>query len=207
MFMVYGSAGPVFTGSLEEYRRVYAATRISAARKTVAKGDDIQVNAFTSKPHEDAIKAYTKLVQPDLERGPLYHAYQIMSPKVITLQDDDDVAEAWRVLRDHKIHQAPVLNAQKKLIGIVSERDLLTAIDIADGKVLDALHRKVKDVMTTPVVAARPVTDIRRIASVMLERSVDGIPIVDENQTLVGFISRTDILHSVITDPPLSLWR
>ena len=35
-----------------------------------------------------------KLVQPDLERGPLYHAYQIMSPKVITLQDDDDVAEA-----------------------------------------------------------------------------------------------------------------
>jgi CBS domain-containing protein len=61
--------------------------------------------------------------------------------------------------------------------------------------------------MTTPVVAATPVTDIRRIARVMLDRDVDGVPIVNDAGTLVGFISRGDILRAVVTDPPLSIWR
>ena len=60
---------------------------------------------------------------------------------------------------------------------------------------------------TTPVVSADPITDIRRIAWVMLEHQVDGVPIVNEMQVLVGFVSRSDILRAIITDPPLSLWR
>jgi CBS-domain-containing membrane protein len=207
MFLVYGISGRTFAGPLEEYNRVHAATNVSRVRKVVAKGDDLSVKTSVSKPHEAAIKAYTEQVEADVDRGPLYHAYQIMSHQVITVMADDEVAHAWRVLRDHKIHQAPVLDAGKKLVGIVSERDLLTAINIDHGQILDVLHRKVRDVMTSPVVAAEPVTDIRRIATMMLERAVDGMPIVDENQALVGFISRTDILQAVITDPPLSLWR
>jgi len=61
--------------------------------------------------------------------------------------------------------------------------------------------------MTTPVVAAAAITDIRRIAAVMLDHGVDGTPITDEGGRLVGFVSRSDILRAVITDPPLSLWR
>ena len=57
------------------------------------------------------------------------------------------------------------------------------------------------------VFAAAPVTDIRRIAHVMLERQVDGVPVVNDNGSLLGFISRSDVLKAVITDPPLSLWR
>jgi CBS domain-containing protein len=51
------------------------------------------------------------------------------------------------------------------------------------------------------------VTDIRRIASVMLTHGVAGVPIVNQSSQLVGFISRSDILQAVVTDPPLSLWR
>ena len=50
-------------------------------------------------------------------------------------------------------------------------------------------------------------TDIRRIARVMLERGVDGVPIVNDGGALLGFVSRSDILHAVVTDPPLSVWR
>ena len=69
------------------------------------------------------------------------------------------------------------------------------------------LAKLVGDVMTTPVVAASPLTDIRRIARVMLDRDVDGVPIVNEAGVLLGFVSRSDILRAVVTDPPLSMWR
>ncbi|MCE9633685.1 MAG: CBS domain-containing protein [Methylophilales bacterium] len=208
MFMLYGIPGQTYVGKMESLNRVEALSRTSAVRKVMPKSTEFDVElAHNYKPHEDAIKAYKALVQPDVERGPLYHAYQIMSRKVITLQDDDDVAAAWQIFRTHRIHEAPVLNTEQKLVGIVSERDLLTTIDIKDGKVIDSMHKKVRDVMITPVVAAEPVTDIRRIATVMMEHGVDGVPIVNDGHELVGFISRTDILRSVVTDPPLSLWR
>ena len=208
MFMVYGIRGPTFSGPLEELLRVNALARTAGIRKIAAKGDELSITANSgTKPHEAAIKAYQAVIQPDVERGPLYHASEIMTHQVVSLQDEDDVAKAWQIFRDHHIHEAPVLNAEQKLVGIVSERDLLTTIDIDNGKVIDAMHRKVKDVMTSPVVAAEGVTDIRRIAKVMVEQAVDGVPIVNDNHVLIGFISRTDILNAVVTDPPLSLWR
>ena len=61
--------------------------------------------------------------------------------------------------------------------------------------------------MTTPVVSTAPITDIRRIAAVMRDHGVDGVPITNEKGRLVGFVSRGDILLAVAIDPPLSLWR
>jgi acetoin utilization protein AcuB len=143
----------------------------------------------------------------DLERGPLYHAGQIMQTTVVSIGAADSVTSAWRTLRKHAVHQAPVLDDAGHLVGIVSERDLLTAINIDEGRVIESLDRQVSEVMTTPVVATAAVTDIRRIAAVMIEQAVDGVPIINETGRLLGFISRGDILRAVITDPPLSLWR
>ena len=100
-----------------------------------------------------------------------------------------------------------MLDATGRLVGIVGERDLLTTFNIDDGQLRDVLFKRVSDVMSTPVVAAAPITDIRRIARVMLDRQVDGVPVVNDSGALLGFISRSDILKAVITDPPLSIWR
>ena len=75
------------------------------------------------------------------------------------------------------------------------------------GKMQDVLVKRVRELMTTPVVAASPLTDIRRIVHVMLERNVEGVPIVNDVGSLIGFVSRSDILNAVVTDPPLSTWR
>ena len=178
-------------------------------------GDQIEAEPFgtlapprqPSATAAQAVDAYQAMLPQDLERGPLYFANQIMQPQVITVQAGDDVARAWHVLVDNQIHQAPVLDAANHLVGIVSERNLLTTLNVDDGQVRDVLARRVADVMSTPVVAATPVTDIRRIAQVMLDRDVDGVPVVSDAGTLLGFISRSDILQAVVTDPPLSIWR
>ena len=80
-------------------------------------------------------------------------------------------------------------------------------MNVDNGEMRDVMSRRVADVMTTPVVAAHPLTEIRRIARVMLERNVDGVPIVNDDGALIGFVSRSDILNAVVRDPPLSMWR
>lgn len=209
MFSLYGISGPVFQGTLESLPRLPPVTRRRpiAAVQRVAGQIEPETGAATMPLTRQAVEAYEAMLPENLDRGPLYHADQIMQSRVITVTADDDVAHAWRVLVEHQIHQAPVLDAGQRLVGIVSERNLLTTLNVDNGQVRDVLSKRVSDVMTTPVVAASPLTDIRRIARVMLERNVDGVPIVDDSGALAGFVSRSDILNAVVTDPPLSMWR
>lgn len=212
MFYIQGIAGQTFKGTLEDLTRVRPLAGTRAAR-AVAPYNDATPPAETGtvqaprQREEEAIRAYRALVDADVERGPLYHAGQIMRREVVTVRDADRVADAWRVLREHRIRQAPVLDAGDRLVGIVGERDLLASINVEGGEIIDMLGRRVGEAMTSPVVAAAPVTDIRRIARAMLDHDVDGVPILDEAQNLIGFVSRGDILRAVIVDPPLSLWR
>jgi CBS domain-containing protein len=176
-------------------------------RALAGEGEGMAAEVVLPRHHEEAVNAYRQMIDRDLERGPLRHADQVMSRPVILVAADSAVAEAWVILRDNRIRQAPVVDADQRLVGIVSERDLLTAIDIDDGEIVSARQRRVQDVMTTPVVAAAPITDIRRIAAVMLDRGVDGVPVVNDAGRIMGFVSRSDILRAVVSDPPLSLWR
>lgn len=210
MFSIYGVTGQVFSGTLEEMNRVPALVRARRVRAIAREGDELGVEAIAGAsrgPRDEAVRAYRSMLPAEIERGPLYHAAQIMQRLVITVSDDDDVARAWRTLRDNRIRQSPVLDDGARLVGIVSERDLLTVINIDGGRIVESLSRRVRDVMTSPVVAAAPVTDIRRIATVMLDHDVDGVPVVTDGGRLAGFVSRSDILRAVVTDPPLSLWR
>jgi CBS domain-containing protein len=207
MFTVYGITGQTFSGTLEEMNRVHALEMVRSTRRLTREEGTLYLEIENPPAQQAAMAAYKKMLPPEIERGPLYHAGHIMQRKVITLSDGDTLAYAWQTLSKNRIHQAPVLDAEASLVGIVSERDLLTGINIDAGQVVESINRHVRDVMTSPVIAAATVTDIRRIASVMLTHGVAGVPIVNQSSQLVGFISRSDILQAVVTDPPLSLWR
>lgn len=207
MFSIYGMTGQVFSGTLEAMNRVHPLASARKARGVAQEGDEMGVEAMPTPLHQDAVHAYRSMLPKDLERGPLIHAAQIMTHPVTLLHQSSAVSEAWRVLQQHGIHQAPVFDDTRRLIGMVNERDLLTVIDIDGDRVLENLKRCVSDVMTTPVVTASPVTDIRRIAAVMLEGGLSAVPIVNESERILGIVSRTDLLRAVMSDPPLSLWR
>ena len=207
MFTVYGVTGVTFSGTLEEMNRVHALDRIQSTPKIARDDGALALELKSTLSQQAAVTAYRRMLPQDIERGPLYHAGHIMQRAVMTLSDGDSLAYAWQVLSKNRIHQAPVMDDRSRLVGIVSERDLLTGINIDSGRVVESLSRQVRDVMTSPVIAAAAVTDIRRIAAVMLTHGVAGVPIIDQNSNLVGFISRSDILQSVVTDPPISLWR
>ncbi|MFZ6798404.1 CBS domain-containing protein [Undibacterium sp. Di24W] len=216
MFSVYGITGQVYSGSFEGISRVNQVRQARRGRTVQEDGFELGTDIIPSQilakalppttGEQRAINAYRSTLPIEFERGPLFHARQIMQTKVIAVNVNDSVSEAWELMRENGIHQAPVFNNTAKLIGVVSERDLLTSLNLTQNGMTNVLDRRVSDVMRTPVVASSPLTDIRRIARVMLDFEVDGVPIVDESERLIGFISRSDMLRVMMKDPPLSLW-
>ena len=68
------------------------------------------------------------------------------------------------------------------------------------------LAQSVVEVMWTPVASVSPESDIRRVASVLLDSGLPGLPVVEDEGHVIGFVSRSDILRAVVADPPLDLW-
>jgi CBS domain-containing protein len=214
MFSVHGVTGQTFRGTLEQLATVPGITGARASRGIALQGEELgaEIPRVSRRPgsaastYEAAARAYRDMLRVEPERGPLYHAYQIMSRDMLSLAAWTPVDQAWQLLAERRLRQAPVLDDNEQLVGLITREDLLTALNLEAGQPRDVLDRSVAQVMASPVVSADPVTDIRRIARVMLDFGQVAVPVVNEAGLLVGLVSRGDILRAVTAEPPLSLW-
>jgi CBS-domain-containing membrane protein len=135
----------------------------------------------------------------------------IMIPGAITLTEDASVAQAWDLLSAHQLGQAPVVDPNGILVGLLTRAELMRPDRLpgvhSHALVWQALLlQSVADLMWTPVPSVAPDTDIRRLARVLLDSGLPGLPVVDDAGRVMAFVSRTDILRAVVADPPLDLW-
>ncbi|MGB4068016.1 MAG: CBS domain-containing protein [Nitrospira sp.] len=89
----------------------------------------------------------------------------------------------------------PVVENGRKLAGIVSEHDLLAAVD--DGQRLGAVSAK--DVMTSNPYSVRPETTLGTLVHVLRASDLVRVPVVDDKDKLVGIIARRDVLRTYLT--------
>jgi CBS domain-containing protein len=129
-----------------------------------------------------------------------------MKYPVKTINTNINILDANKQLQTNGIQQMPVLSEQQHLIGMLDVKDLLKYLLIDGDQTHYVRGKSVQDAMSNEVITADPVSDIRRIASVMQEYHLNAIPIVNERDSLIGIVSRSDILRAVMNDPPLTLW-
>lgn len=225
MFSVYSLAGKLFRGSLEQLRQVggvSAVARNNAIQAVGRDGRDAQSvfpgafagpahSAPSDEAHRTALATYAQTQKVVLERQPLTRVDALMSRTVISIPHTATVLQAWQILASQGVGQAPVVNDAATLVGLLSRADLLRP-DLLPGPDSNALvwrallAQSVSDIMATPVPSVAPETDIRHVARVLLDTGLPGLPVVDEAGFLTGFVSRSDILRAVVTEPPLDIW-
>jgi acetoin utilization protein AcuB len=205
MFHIQGLDGIQYNIPLEDLKdneKVYKLNKSYAARKIIDKKDDHSDNENLSH----AVKAYKDAIKINNDREPILHAYTIMKSPVLTLDPEINITDAWNFLKAKGVGHMPVLSEEKKIIGILSDRDLLKCLCIIECKESDIAFKKVSEVMTKKVITSSKITDIRRIAKAMFENHIGTMPIVEDKGELIGIITRSDILYALVNYPPLSLW-
>ncbi len=229
MFSVYGTSGRLFRGTMEQLRQVGGVGALARTHSVQAVGRDGREAGSESTAafagvignpaghvasgddsHRNALSAYTETLTAPA-RHPLSTVQDLMSRSIITLLDTATVLQAWQVLSEKSLGQAPVVDASGHLVGLLTRADLLKPerLPSPDSHALvwhALMAQNVKTIMWTPVPSVAPSSDIRRVASVLLDTGLPGLPVVDEQGLVIGFISRSDILRAVVTDPPLDLW-
>ena len=130
---------------------------------------------------------------------------EVMTTRVIWVKKDATFREMAVALREHRVSAFPVVDDDHKVIGVVSEADMLAkeALDDEPGVLVGILHRKDQakargvtagDLMTATVVAVRPEDTVEHAARLMYDRRVKRLPVTDADGHLVGIISRADVL-------------
>ncbi len=121
-----------------------------------------------------------------------------MTREVVTASPRAAAGEAIALCRENRIRHLPVLE-YGRLVGIVSDRDLRSAIPaIGDPARAAALEEvRVSDVMTRDIVTARPDDPVEAAANAMRERKIGCLPVVEGGE-LVGIITSSDVMEALV---------
>jgi CBS domain-containing protein len=138
----------------------------------------------------------------------------VMTTKVVSVSPDNSVKRVARIMLDKHVSGLPVVDDEGKLVGLISEGDLLRRSELgldviaAPGQSASSEERasayvkshawKVADVMSRDVVTVDEETDLSHAATLMAENGVKRLPVI-RNGKLVGIVSRADLLHAIAT--------
>lgn len=144
---------------------------------------------------------------------------EIMTEAVIAVQPDTPVFEVARLFREKAISGMPVVDAEGKVVGIITEVDLIARharphfpdyVQFLDSifyfgstrryreSMRHILATKAGELMSTPARTVSPEMDVQDLATYMVEHRVNPVPVVDDEDRLVGIVSHTDLLAMIV---------
>ncbi|MBM4053968.1 MAG: CBS domain-containing protein [Planctomycetes bacterium] len=211
-------------------RRVERVQYITKDAKVERQADDFpgqeQREREKQKPQNLPKQVYQKTEYPQQRNS--FQADRIMSSPVLTVLPETRLDEAWEIIREQRFRHLPILTSDKKLVGIISDRDLLReaahreiARDIppaghhvqkvsgtgekandgrsnTDNNKPSSSKKTVLDICKRRILTATPDTELREIAKILIEEHIGAMPIVDENGNLLGMITRSDVLRAIV---------
>jgi CBS-domain-containing membrane protein len=170
------------------------------------------------------MKAYMDVTEEDLRKIyeiALRHARErivsrvlvkdVMTNNVIAVKRDADLHEASRLLSEHRISGMPVIDENNRVIGVISEADLLVLAGMHKKHTFKDVLRtilgepvpsrkggnRVEDVMSFPPITSKTDDQIVDVAKILDERRIKRLPVVDNEGQLLGIVSRADIVRAI----------
>ncbi len=127
----------------------------------------------------------------------------LMTSNPVTVHPETSVPDALRLMRERKVRRLPVVDGHGRLVGIVSDKDLLyaspsPATTLAVWEIPELLSKlKIEKVMTRDVITVSEKTPLEEAARLMADKKIGGLPVM-QGPDLVGIITETDVFKSLL---------
>ncbi len=190
--------------------------KASAATPNISSNDQVRESTLphgTGKASVNHVlektQAYQDVEEGTHQRKPVSIAEQIMSSPVHVVFKSETMGNAWARLRQFRIRHMPVVDENNALCGIVSDRDMLKTWAVLNAKADANMHAeriRVGEIMIEKVLAGERTTGIREIAEAMCIRHIGAIPLVNDKREVVGIVTRSDVLKTLMHEVPVEVW-
>jgi CBS domain-containing protein len=131
-------------------------------------------------------------------RGMKMHVKDIMKEEVVHVDKDQNIQDALKLMKKHKISRLPVVNINKdhirELVGIVTEKDIALRLGSSKYGNLPPSHFHVSTVMKQDPVVIESNQNIGIAAQTMIKNKIDGMPVINDCE-IVGMLTKTDFLE------------
>ncbi len=169
-----------------------------------------ELHQYVDVTEEDLKKIYTLALRHAKERlTRRIPVSDVMTGEVITVKKNAGMQEVARLLSENKISGLPVVDDENHVVGIVSEADILYVAGMKKGHTFKDILKHVlgepltmrknreivADIMTSPAITTKPDTDIREVAGILDKKRIKRLPVVDDDNKLIGIISRANIVR------------
>ena len=141
-------------------------------------------------------------------------ASDIMTSKVFSVRRTDPAREVARLMAEHRISGVPVLDADGRVAGVISEKDFLARMGVGgktnfmaviaecllgEGCVTTSVRsQKAEDIMTSPSITVRADATASEISTIFTGRKINRVPVTDGEGRLIGIVSRSDVVRALM---------
>ena len=116
----------------------------------------------------------------------------LMSEELITVDKDQNLSDALKLLRKHNVSRLPVTN-KKELVGIISERDIANKLGSSKSENMPASRFHISSVMVKDVITVPETMQLADVAKIMLEKGIGSVPVMRGDE-MVGIVSKADFV-------------
>lgn len=115
----------------------------------------------------------------------------IMNLKSPVLHEEDTILNASKFMKEERIRNLPVVNDEKKLVGLITLREIIETVFSNPEKIL------VRDAMIKIVATVSPDASLKNAIEVMMQNKYGCLPVIDKDHKLVGMVSEADLLKTL----------
>ncbi|MFZ2463509.1 MAG: CBS and ACT domain-containing protein [Caldibacillus thermoamylovorans] len=124
---------------------------------------------------------------------------EVMKTNVFTLKENDSIQSAIYLIENNQIRHIPIVDEQNRCIGIVSDRDIRSAVPSIFSKGNDSgnFDKPIHLIMTKDVITVHPLDFLEEVAAYFYKYQIGCLPVV-QNGKLIGIITETDVLFTFV---------
>lgn len=211
MFTIYNNGIVDYKGSTDNLYNVKSVNEVSKFKFELDNRlsndyHESKENQDKRRKEEKFLSLYKKISEINESNTQFYFVKDVMIQDVLYIDDSHTIKEAYDLLTDKNFEQIPVTTIDKRIVGVIDAKFILSSLIQNLDEPNTFLSRKLNEINFPEFIATNPEEEIKDVLEVMFDFHIGAMVVADEDGFLKGIISKSYIFKAMATLPKVEVW-